>query len=47
MKIRKDYTCPVEIHEPERAAEKAAKILKKFRSENKPIIHVQHMFNVD
>lgn len=34
------------LHEPERAAEKAAKILNKFRNENKPIIHVKHMFNV-
>lgn len=35
------------LHEPEKAAEKAAEVLKKFRSENKPVIHVQHMFNVE
>lgn len=35
------------LHEPEKAAEKAAQILNKFRNENKPIIHVKHMFNVN
>ena len=34
------------LHEPEKAVEKAAQILSKFRSENGPIIHVRHMFNV-
>ncbi len=35
------------LHEPEKAAEKAAEVLNKFRSKNKPVIHVQHMFNVE
>ena len=35
------------LHKPEEAAEKAAKILEKFRKEGKPVIHVRHMFKVD
>lgn len=34
------------LFEPEKAAKNAARILKKFRNESKPIIHVQHNFNV-
>jgi len=35
-----------QLHEPEKAAEKAAILLKKFREEQKPVIHVMHRFPV-
>jgi len=35
------------LHKPEKAAKKAAIILKQFRDENKPVIHVKHMFKVN
>ncbi|WP_196590853.1 isochorismatase family protein [Pectinatus frisingensis] len=34
------------LHEPEKTAKKAAIILKKFRNDHKPIIHIKHMFNI-
>jgi len=35
-----------QLHEPEKAAEKAAILLKKFREEQKPVLHVMHRFPV-
>lgn len=37
---------PLLLHKPKDAAKKAAKVLKKFREEKKPVIHVQHNFEV-
>ena len=35
---------PLLLHKPKEAAKNAAKLLKKFRAENKTVIHIQHDF---
>ncbi|RQN09185.1 cysteine hydrolase [Clostridium butyricum] len=47
--IQNMYFCEgdYKLYEPERAGKKAAEVLKKFRMENKPVIHVKHNFKVD
>ena len=37
---------PLLLHKPKAAAENAAKLLKKFRAENKTVIHIQHRFKL-
>lgn len=43
--IQNDYFSngKMELHEPEVASKNASKILQKFRNENLPIIHIQHI----
>ena len=36
---------PLLLHKPKAAAENASRLLKKFRAENKTVIHIQHNFN--
>lgn len=47
--IQNMYFCEgnYKLYEPEKAGKKAAEVLEKFRNENKPVIHVKHMFNVE
>lgn len=37
---------PLLLHKPKEAAEKAARLLEKFRKEGKTVIHVQHDFKI-
>ena len=37
---------PMLLHKPKDAASNAAKLLEKFRSEKKPVIHIQHNFKL-
>ncbi|EEK92326.1 Isochorismatase family protein [Bacillus sp. cl25] len=35
----------MELHQPEKAAQKAKEVLKAFREKHKTVIHVQHIAN--
>ena len=37
---------PLLLHKPKEAAKKAARVLERFREEKKPVVHVQHNFEV-
>ena len=37
---------PLLLHKPKEAAKNAARLLERFREENKPVIHVQHNFDI-